>query len=73
MSTIDALKQLVDTSVAIGDSEKIKKQLELLGTLPGEYNEQVFDKLYELAKHDPRAITIFIDQFIETSVKLLNK
>ena len=72
MDTIDELKMVVDQS-DIEDKKKVKNQLNLLSKLPGEYNQQVFDKLYELAMYDPKAITIFIDQFIETSQKLIEK
>ncbi len=72
MQVLEDLKILIDRS-DLENPDKLKQQLELLARLPGEYNQQVFDKLYELACHDPQAIVIFIRQFIDTSVKLLNK
>jgi ABC-type oligopeptide transport system substrate-binding subunit len=72
MSSIEELKRLIDAS-ALEDKHRLKKQLDLLAKLPGEYNEQVFDKLYELASYDPRAVEVFIQQFIDTTQRILNK
>jgi len=72
MNILEELKKIVDNS-SIVNKEKVKKQLELLSKLPGDYNQQVFDKLYELSLKDPNAITIFIDQFIKTSMNLLDE
>lgn len=69
MPAIEDLKKIVGES-DLADKETIKKQLDLLAQLPGEYNQQVFDKLLELAKYDPKAITVFIDNFIKTVEQL---
>jgi len=71
-NTITELKKIVDQAGLEG-AETIKRQLDLLATLPGEYNQQVFDKLLELAQYDPKAILVFIEQFIKTSQKILGK
>lgn len=72
MNAILELKVIIDNS-SLDEKEKIKRQLDLLSTLPGEQNEAVFNKLLELATYDANAITVFIDQFVKTSVKLLNR
>lgn len=71
-NTIEELKKIVD-GAGFEDSATVKRQLELLSTLPGDYNQQVFDKLLELAQYDPKAILIFIEQFIKTSKEILGK
>ena len=72
MKAIQELHLIIDSS-SLENGVKVKKQLDLLATLPGDHNEHVFNKLLELAKHDPNAIMVFIEQFIKTSLKLLNK
>ncbi|MCC6639138.1 hypothetical protein IT409_01105 [Candidatus Falkowbacteria bacterium] len=72
MQVIIELHALIDAS-ALDNKSTIKQQLEVLATLPGSHNEQVFSKLLELAKHDPSAVTVFIDQFIKTSRQLLGR
>ena len=72
MQVVEELKKIIDKA-DFEDPKKLKKQLDLLSKLPGDYNQQVFDKLYELATKDPNVITIFIDQFIKTSMKLLDE
>lgn len=71
MSAIDDLKKVVIDS-HLPDEERLTQQLDLLGQLPGQYNQQVFDKLLELAKYDPKAIRVFIDSFLKT-IERLNK
>ena len=70
MTVIDELKNIVDAN-NFPNPDKVKRELDVLATLPGKYNEAVFDKLLELAMHDHEAITIFIEQFIKTSLNLL--
>lgn len=69
MSAIDDLKKVVADS-KLPEAEKLSQQLDLLGQLPGQYNQQVFDKLLELAKYDPKAIPVFIDSFLKTIEQL---
>ena len=71
-TTIEELKKIIDRE-KFAESEKMKQQLELLSSLPGDHNQEVFDKLLELATHDPNAIRVFIEQFIQTSKELLEK
>lgn len=72
MIVINELKKIIDKS-DLENPEKVKKQLDLLSKLQGEYNQQVFEKLHELALQDPKAIKIFIEHFIKTSKNLLDQ
>ena len=72
MQVIIELHAIIDAS-GIDNKETVKKQLSVLSELPGTHNEQVFNKLLELAKHDPLAVTVFIDQFVKTSKQLLGR
>lgn len=72
MQIIEELYVLIDQG-DFEEPDKLKQQLKLISDLPGEYNEQVFDKLYELASYDVKAIEVFVKQFVETSLRLLNK
>lgn len=65
MPAIDDLKKIVDDG-KLAEADKLKKQLDLMAQLPGQYNQQVFDKLLELAKYDAKAIPVFIENFIKT-------
>lgn len=72
MQVIIELHAIIDAS-QLESKSKIKNQIQLLSTLPGEHNAKVFEKLLDLAKHDPQAIVVFIDQFVKTSQKLLGR
>jgi uncharacterized protein YbaP (TraB family) len=70
MATVEELKKIVEDA-RLADGEKLKQQLDLLSSLPGEYNQQVLDKLLELARHDSKAIPVFIEQFLKTMSQLI--
>jgi len=72
MSAIEDLKKIVDEA-QLEKGEMLKNQLEVLGKLPGKYNQQVFDKLLELAKYDAKAIPVFVTQFIKTAQQIMGK
>jgi uncharacterized protein YbaP (TraB family) len=69
MPAIDDLKKIVDEG-KLAQADKLKKQLDLMAQLPGQYNQQVFDKLLELAKYDAKAIPVFIENFIKTVLQV---
>ncbi len=71
--TIVAKLQGMVTAEVCENPEKLKQQLELISQLPGEYNDQVFEKLYELAQHDPKAIDIFVKHFLETALQMIQQ
>lgn len=72
MSVVEKI-QLMITAEMCENPDKLKKQVELIAQLPGQYNEQVLEKLYELAQHDPKAIDIFVKHFLKTALSMIQK